>query len=271
MEGPRLAFSDDDLMVLIRICAPETPDSQRMIRVLREDEEILEGMLSDEKVFTRLIDDPVSILRVSPTLFFAILLARVKADMQRQPWTLERSRRLSLALFDSAQVVKLLESRPLRDYLTDLLVSFVRISSYSTAVRVKPGVWRRIRFSDFDIDSLARYGSAIDESQRFPVYKRIADICLFTLGIFSAADEEAAVAAPPGRQGMRMSLRRSRQDYVVQGTAFYRLASRHPEAAASSLSDVLATLSEKFTLAVKPLAIMSSRYLEPFKENVFLQ
>ncbi len=253
MAGLASVFRDEDLSFLVKVLMPGSGDPQRMIRVLREDEEILEGMLADEKVIRRLLEDPLSVLRVSPALFFAILLARVKADLEQQPFTLERSRGITMPLFDATQILQLLGNRELRAYLTEMLVSFVRINTFSTAVRVRQGLWRRIRFSDFDIDSLVRYGSAIDDAQRFPVYKRIADICLFTLGIFS----------PPTR--------RSRDDYIAQGTSFYALASRHREAQVRKLSEVLSTLAEKFTLAAKPLSVMSMRYLEPFKENVFQQ
>jgi len=268
----RLRFSDDDLIFLITTLMSETTDRQRMIHMLRDDKEILEGMLSDERVVHRLLDDPsFTLLRVSPALFFSVLLARVRLDLERQPWTLERTSRLSTILFDSPQVLELLSNRDLRDYLAALLVSFVRVNSFSTTVRVRAGVWRRVRFSDFDIDSLLRYGNALDESQRFPAYKRIADICLFTLGIFSPPQSapEAPLAFLNAR--LRMALRRSREDYIEQGGTFYRLASRHRDAAAQKLGDVLALLSENIALAAKPLTVMSAKYLKPFKDQVFLQ
>ncbi len=272
MNRSRLSFSDSDLHFLVTTVMPDATDHRRMIGVLQEDQEILEGMLADEKVLHRLLDDPsVTLLHVSPALFFSVLLARVKLDLERQPWTLEKTSRLSMVLFDSPQVVDLLSNKEVRDYLAALLVSFVRVNSFSTSVRVRSGVWRRVRFSDFDIDSLLRYGSALDESQRFPAYKRIADICLFTLGIFSpphgGPDESLAFL----NAGLRMALRRSREDYIAQGGTFYRLASRHRDAAAQKLTEVLALLSEKIALAAKPLTVMSAKYLAPFKDQVFLQ
>jgi hypothetical protein len=164
MPEPGKEFSDDDLQFLVRVLMPETEDRQKMARVIRDDAEILEGMLADQRVFRRMLADPLSVLRVSPALFFAILLARVRSDLEHEPYTLERSRRLSMVLFDVPQIVELLDDRQLRAYLTELLVSFVRINSYSFSVRIRPGLWRRVRFSDFDIDSLVRYCNAIDES-----------------------------------------------------------------------------------------------------------
>ena len=271
MAEPRREFSDDDLQFLVRVLMPTTEDKPRMARMLREDEEMLEAMLADERVSRRMLADPLSVLRVSPALFFAILLARVRSDLEHEPYTLERSKRLSMVLFDVPQIVELLDDRQLRSYLTDLLVSFVRINSYSFSVRIRPGLWRRVRFSDFDIDSLARYSNAIDESERFPVYKRIADICLFTLGILSAPPPEEAPPEALTMPGTRVRGNRNQDDYVNEGVAFYRLAARHGDLRAQGRSEVFSTLADKFTLAVKPLAVMSARYLTPFKDSVFLQ
>jgi hypothetical protein len=250
---------------------PATKDKQRMVRILREDEEILDGMLADEKIQRRLFDDPLTLLRVSPELFFTALLARVKADLERQPWTVESSNRLSTVLFDSLQIVELLSNKDVRDYLIALLISFVRINSFSTTVRVHKSVWRRVRFSDFDIDSLLRYGNALDESKRFPAYKRIADICLFTLGMFAPPQSPPEATLPALKEGLRMALRRNREDYIAQGVTFYRLASLHREAASRKLSDVLSILSDKISLAAKPLTVMAAKYLTPFRDQVFLQ
>jgi len=263
MRGLRLMLKDEDLLFLLSVLTPSVVDRSRMLRTLREDDEILEGMIADEKVFHRLLDDPLSLPAVSPALFFAILLARVASDLTHETYTFERSQGLTMALFDAAQVASLLENRDLRVYLTDLLVSFVRINSFSTSVRLRRGYWRKVRFSDFDIDHLVRFGSQLDESRRFPVYKRIADICLFTLGIFSQA---GGAPLPFVQTGAMLKQARTRDDYVAQGTSFYELASRHRDARAQSLSEVLSTLSEKITLAAKPLSVLSTRYLQPFKE-----
>jgi hypothetical protein len=138
-------------------------------------------------------------------------------------------------------------------------------------VRIRPGLWRRVRFSDFDIDSLVKYAHAVDESERYPAYKRIADICLFTLGVLSAPPPVDPVSELLKAEGMRLRSQRSQDDYVNEGVAFYRLAARHGDVRARGRSEVLATLADKFTLAVKPLAVMSARYLQPFKDSVFLQ
>ncbi len=82
--GATVTFKDEDLRFLISVLMPDTQDTRQMVRVLREDAEILDGMICDERVFHRLLEDPLAVLSVSPALFFAILLARVASDLSRQ-------------------------------------------------------------------------------------------------------------------------------------------------------------------------------------------
>jgi len=259
-------FRDDDLLFLLSVLMPTSQDTARMLRVLREDPEILDGMIADQRVFHHLLDDPMSVLAVSPALFFAILLARVASDLRRELFTFEHSHGLTMALLDGPQVRELLDKRDVRDYLTDMLVSFVRVNSFTTSVRVRKGVWRKVRFSDFDIDHLVRYGSGLHESLRFPVYKRIADICLFSLGIFAPSGTPSGVPLPFLDARAMMSASRTREDYIAQGASFYALASRHREAHSRQMTGTLSTLAQKITLAAKPLSVMSARYLQPFRE-----
>ena len=181
LSGP---LSDRDLQLLVQVLMPENKDRERMIGILRSDEDILEGMLKDDKLFKYIMDDPESLIRISPNLLFTVLLNRVKFNLENQSYTVERQDRHQVFIFDSKEVVDLLHDKRILRYLADMLVSFVRINSFSVYIRVKKGVWRKIRFSDFDIDSLIRYSQMIEEDQRFPSYKRIADICLFITGIF---------------------------------------------------------------------------------------
>ncbi len=253
-------LTEKDLGFLVSLLAPGS-DPGRMIRTLREDEEILSGMLADPRLIGRFLDPATPILTdVSPALFFGALLARVKKDLERETWTLERSGGMSMVLFDTPKIVELLDDSRLRAYLTGLLASFVKLNSFSTSVRIRPGIWRRVHFSDFDIDSLARYAATLSERERFPLYRRIADICLFTLGVFSPLDEP--------QPGLHVRSTRTRDDYIAEGVAFYTRASKHEQAREGDLEEVLSILAEKFTLAAKPLTVMSSRYLEQLKDDM---
>ena len=271
MENRSRIYSDEDLLYPAKTLMPGVSDRRRLIRVLREDEEILEGMLSDVRLFRHLLNDPEAMLQVSPFLFFSVLLSRVQKDFQDQMYTIERNARHSTVVFDGQKVVKLLNERRIRDYLVGMLVSFARINSFTTTVRVRRGVWRRIRFSDFDIDSLIEGSRKIDESQRFSSYKRIADICLFTLWIFSDRLKEHQGVLTIEHGESKVPVRRSRSDYAEQGKYFYRAAARLDTATNLDIKAVMTELSDNLVLATKPLTVMAFRYMDSFKEKLFLQ
>jgi hypothetical protein len=174
-------------------------------------------------------------------------------------------------LFDADRVTELLARDEVRDYLAVMLASFTRIHSTTVPVRVRPGIWRRYRMSDLDVESLMRYSEALDPAARFEPYQRIADACLFLAGVFPDYIE-AQHRYPVTRQvrpGARGRLLRSLEDYERQGRAFYRLAAEHRQAKAEGLAEVLTTLSEDFVLAEKPLAFIAERYLRFSKHRLF--
>ena len=268
-------LNDSDLLFLVRVLMPGYEQRQRMVRILREDEDILEGMLADEKLFRILTDDPESLLRVSPHLFFTVLLNHVKIELKDRSYTVENDFGSHALVFDSAVVVEFLEDRRIRNYLADMLVSFVRINSYTIPIRVRKGIWRKYRFSDFDIETLIRYSEVLSEEQRFPSYKRIADICLFTRGIFPDQIQVKRIPASISEKG--------KSELENYGRYFYRTAAEYAELTGfealtqmeqqrlQDIIQVLLSLSEHFAVAVKPLSFLASHYLEPFKAELFMQ
>jgi hypothetical protein len=267
-------LDDNDLLFLIRSLMPGYTELQRMIRILREDEDILEAMLADEKLFRILSDDPQILLQVSPHLFFTVLLNRVHQDLKTRSYTVENDLGSNALVFDSAAVVGFLEERSIRNYLADMLVSFVRINSCTIPIRVRRGIWRKYRFSDYDIDSLMRYSEVLSREQRFPSYKRIADICLFTRGIL---DEQTQL-----KPLFPSSAGRGKQELENYGRYFYKAAAENAELTEhqsltaeqqqrlQEIIEVLLQLSEHFVKAVKPLTFMANHYLEPFRDEIFL-
>jgi len=131
-------------------------------------------VMSDEEVF----------LKISPALYFEILLRKTLKELERTSHTTEKIGGEQVPVFDTKAVVEFLARETVLEYLADMLASFSRTQSYTVPVRVRKGVWRKIRFSDMDIDSLSRLCQASNEEHRFGFYKRIADVCLFILGVF---------------------------------------------------------------------------------------
>jgi hypothetical protein len=257
-------LSRNDRLFLVETLMPGYGDPDRAADAISGHEPAIETMLDDERLFRRLIGDEEVLVRVSPRLFFSVLLRRARQDLKKETFTVERRQQQKVVLFDADRVARLLDQEALRDYLAALLASFTHVESITLPVRVKQGVWRRYRVSDLDVESLERFGAAADPAQRFEAYKRIADVCLFLTGMFPDY-----VNSRPSSVRARASRYRTREDYEAHGQAFYRLASEHDRAQAEGLAGVLATLSDQFVLAEKPLAFLADRYLRFNRYRLF--
>lgn len=256
MNGTLAQLTETDLSYLANALAAGA-DRIRMLRVLREDEEILRAMLADERLFRRIGSDPEMILRVSPRLLFCVLMARVKRDLEHIRYTVEPDRAV---VFDGPRIVSLLEDTRIADYLVEVLVSFVRVRSTSFAVRLRRGLWARYRFSEMDLPGLIRLTAALGEEERFGWYRRIGDLCLFLLGVYPDA--------VPAQRGLPAGRRLFRADYLKSGRSCYAAAAQHPRADAA-LAEVLERLAEAFELAVKPLDHLASRYLVSLRDRLY--
>ncbi|MGQ9457134.1 MAG: hypothetical protein ACUVXH_10580 [Anaerolineae bacterium] len=269
MPGP-LRLSDQDILFMVQTLMPHRTDHARVVEAIRDDRAYLEAMLDDERLFQQVMGDEEILIKISPRLFFHILLRRALRDLRELTHTVEVRNLQKVAVFDADQVVNLLERPEVRDYLADMLASFTRIESVTVPVRVRRGVWRKVRFSDFDLDSLEHYAQSVEGALRFGPYKRIADVCLFLVGMFPEYIE-AQYRYPLSKVPRRGILGRPRslEDYEEEGRQFYTLAAEHEAAHALNLRDVLITLAERFTLAEKPLMHLSRRYLGLSRHRLF--
>ncbi len=261
MTDLRWNFGERDLLYLVNHFMPEQSDKRRMIRVLQDDEEILQSMIEDPTLAEALLDEPEPVISVSPYLYFAVLLYRAREDLRHRPYTFEKDTRRMMVVFDTKRILELLDKKSTLMYLARMLLSFVKIHSYTVMIRVREGIWRRMRFSDFDVEGLISYSEITDEEYRFPIYKRIADICLFTLGVFTETVSETMLPHSPARQ--------RRKQYREYGPHFYRSASRHRDAERNEESETLAELADSFDLATKPLAFMADHYISALKTKMF--
>ena len=260
MAGPVL--TDADLDFVVGEAAPDASDGDRLKGLILRDSSFRKAMLSDDRVFARLMDDEEAFVKVSPGLYFEVLLRRAESDLGSSAYTVERAGRDTVAVFDTGEVVDFLGHPGIVEYLAGMLASFTRVQGFVTSVRVRRGVRRRVRFNDMDIDSLVRLCAAVDEQQRFGYYRRIADVCLFISGVFR--DHTVPAAARAGRR-----YRRSMEDYEAEGRRFYTLAGAHPAAGTMRLSEVFGLLREHFSAATKPLSFISGRYLHARRRRLF--
>jgi hypothetical protein len=260
-----------DLRFLVDTLMPRTVDRDRVVDAIREDDRFVEAMLDDDRLFERLMTGEEILLEVSPWLLFDVLLRRARRDLKAESFTTERRSLQRVFLFDTDQVIDLLDQEPLRSYLVTMLASFTHIKSVTVAVPVRKNVWRRYRTNELDVEGLVRYSQVVDEGLRFESYRRIGDVCLFLSGLFSSAIETqyrcplSGTVRPHARARMCASL----EDYEAYGQAFYGMAAEHQMAEGRELSRVLAALSESFILAEKALRFVGERYLRLTKRQLF--
>ena len=267
-----LRLTERDLDFLVETASPEVADKGRLKQIISNDEDFRSSFLIDEKVFKKVMDDDEVFLKISPALFFEVLLRKAAQDLEGASYTVERSRTMKIPVFDTKEVAELLANESLLLYLVDMLTSFTKIESYAISIRVRKGVYKKIRFNDLDIHSLMSFCEAVEEEYRLGFYKRIADICLFILGIFPDYAEHDYRYPFSGqiRPQIRGRLRISPEHYEEEGRRFYKLAAEHHAARELSLSDVFWTLHGNFQKARKPLNFIADHYLPYKRQRVFI-
>lgn len=263
--------SEGDLDFLAAAAAPEGTDRRRLARVLEEDEDFRAAFIGDERTFRRLISDEDALLTITPKLYFEILLRKSRKELEGSTHTIERGGTGKIAVFDTREVVDLLSREEALTYLADMLSSFTRIESYTVSFPVRPGIRRKVRFNDLDIDSLESLCEWVGEEHRLAFYKRIADICLFLPGVFPEYVRYAHryPATGEARPPIGGRTRRSLETYVEEGRRFYRLAAEHPAAKSLEISEVFRLFHENFLVARKPLTFIAERYLHHRKQRLF--
>jgi hypothetical protein len=264
-------WPERDIEFLIETVSSEVTDKWRLKQIIREDEDFRNRFISEETVFRRVMDDEEILLKISPTLFFEILLRKAVTVLEEKTYTLEKTNTMRIPIFDSHDVVDLLHKESLLVYLADMLSSFTRIESYTVSFRVKKGVWKKIRFNDLDIHSLMSFAGIVEEPLRLNFYKRIADICLFIPGIFPehAKYEHRYPLSRQLRPNLRGRTRISPEEYDKEGQKFYKLAAAHPSAEELNLSETFLALHRNFQKAKKPLNFISEHYLQYKRHQMF--
>ncbi len=264
-------ISEPDLNFLVETVSPRVADKTGLKKIIREDADFRNKYVSDEKVFRTVINDEMALLKISPTLYFEILLRKAARDLSVASYTLEKTLTMSIPVFDTDDLVALLAEEPILAYLAEMLSSFTKIESYAISFRIRTGVWRKIRFNDLDIRSLMQFCEVVDDFYRFGLYKRIADICLFMLGVFPEYTDRNYRYPLSGklRPSIGSSPRISPEDYEKEGRRFYRLAAEHESARELKMDDVFWSLHENFPKAKKPLNFIAEHYLAYRRQMIF--
>ncbi len=264
-------LSDSDLEFLVGEVAPHVSNSQGMMRAIRQNEDLRAAVAGDDRVFRRVVEDEEILVKISPALYFEVLLRQAAKDLEEASYTVERAGKQRIIVFDADSVADLLARPAVLEYLAAMMASFTRIHSHVTWVRVRRGLRRKIRRNDMDVESLLKLCHEATETEKFDYYKRIADVCLFMTGVFPDHYGPGRWRNGPTVQDA-MPLRRgqlSLEQYEELGRRFYGLAERHPASALLELSDVFGTLAEHFTSAGKPLTHVTENYLNAGGARLF--
>ncbi len=264
-------LTDVDSDFLAATAGTEIRDKARLKQIIEADEDFREAFLCDDRTWQRVMTDKEIFLKISPKLYFEILLRKSRKELEAAGHTIEKAGSRKIAVFDTGEVVALLSKPAVVVYLADMLASFSKIRSYSFTVRVKRGVWRTIRFNDQDIVSLISFSERADEEYRFGLFKRIADLCLFVLGVFPEYVDYTYRYPSSGktRPPILGKARWSADDYMERGKQFYRLAAGHPAARQLQLAEVFELFHDHLRTAQKPLNFIAIHYLGHTKNSLF--
>lgn len=271
MTSGSLRFTDADLDFLVSVVAPDVKDKAKLRQLIQQDEDFRDSFIGDKRTFRQVVADEELFLKISPRLYFEILLRKARKEMEAASHTIEIEGTKKIAVFDTKEVVELISRQPVLLYLAEMLSSFTKIESYSISYRVRKGIWRKIRFNDLDIDSLTRFCESVDEEHRLGFFKRIADICLFMLGVFPGYVQFSYRYPSTGelRPQQVGRVRRNATEYLEEGRKFYKLAAEHPAAGTYGLSEVFWLFHANFHAAQKPLNFIAEHYLHYQKHRVF--
>ena len=264
-------FTQRDIAFVIEAANPDLLNRRDLVQ---DDETFVDHMLENHapEMVRRLLlmNQDTIVSSISPRLLFEVLLRAARKELANRTYTLERSSLQRIPVFDTGDVLRFIRDDEIIKYLARMLTSFTRVRSFTWPVRIRKGVWRRIRFNDMDIDSLMRYSETVESEERFDYYKRIGDLCLFIVGMFP---EYAGLSTGGASQTQARLIfgRRQRlaEEYEAEGSRFYRLAAQHKKALLSGSSRVLERMAENFSLAKKPLNYVSERYLDFRKGMLF--
>jgi hypothetical protein len=257
-----MRLTESDLKFIVETVATRRRDHDHIIELVHDKEELLEAMLEDPKLAERLVNEEEIFVRVSPYLMFSVLLRRVRRDLEGRSFMFERDERgRRIPVFEAPQATQLLGHVATREYLIELLCSFVRTNT-SLLYWKERGAWHKRKFSDLDLDDMIALCHLVDPAFKPPLYKRVADIALFLTGIYP--DHSSFVVR---RSRSQVARGRAVADYEREGRRFYTLAAQEPQPPWPG--SVFRDLAEKFTLAREALNTLNDYYLKPLRAQFF--
>lgn len=242
-----------DFDFLVRTVADKRKDPERVKEIIRDKEDLIEIMLDDPKLMAKIRETQEELLFISPYLLFSILLRQVRRQLRQRSFTVEISGRDRIPVFDARQVDELLAAPEIINYLAEMLSSFTKVQSGVIFFRVGEKV-KSFRFNTLNLADLAVLATTLPEEERFPVYRRMGDLCLFMAGLFP----DYGRRLPDWTRAVGQF---RAEDYHALGPRYYRLAAYHPWAEASGYHRVLEKVAANFHLLLKPLQVLAQEHI----------
>jgi hypothetical protein len=257
-----MRLTETDLKFVVETVATGRRDHEHIVELLRDKPDLLEPMLEDRKLADRLVHEQEAVVRVSPYLLFAVLLRRSWRDIEGQSFVLERDARgKAIPVFEAPRVAQLLAQPAVREYLIEMLCSFVRTNTGVLYFKER-GQWRKRKFSDLDMDDMIALCQLVEPGWKPRLYKRIGDIALFLTGIYP--EHTNLFVQRPRSQAVHW---RTPPDYEREGRYFYSAAARDPEPPWPAT--VFEAMASQFNSARHALNTLGERYLKPLRERYF--
>ena len=247
----------------------EDKDKTYFIDLVTRDPDSLDLVLEEEEIFKKVVQSEDVFVRISPYLYFELLLRQAIRDIKRDAYTLEQvGYKTRVPVFDSQKVLEVLSQDEIRDYLVELLVSFIRVNQFTIYLNRGRGIYFKKVLSDMDFDLLVEMSEIVDEPYRFVFLKRAGDLALFLSGIFPEQlfGERSHSLAKNRRL---LSWTNKGEDLEKKGSELYHKASESEIAKERELSPVLTMMADNFTFTKKPLNVMADRYLYLRKHDIF--
>jgi hypothetical protein len=264
-------LSDADLAFLAE--AAQAPRSTRAELRARPAE--VSELLASPAVFEALFRaEPDRLLvRQSPFLAFACMVERAARDLRATASVAERvgaGRRVPV--FDVADLREFVDAPPSRLFLAELLSSFTHVASGAVWVRQRHR-WRRRRFSEVDLEQLARLLELVAPAERPGVRRRLGDLSLFLSGVFPDHCDGSLVAGPAVRRLLGPDDAASGTPGVIAqlerlGAGCYREASAAAVARSGAL-EILDDVADRFSSARRVLNFITDRYLFAERDRWF--
>ena len=84
-DSNRLGLTEEDLRFVVEEAGPDAMDPERLKELIRNDPSFRNALVGDDRVFKRIVSsEEEDLLRVSPALYFDVLLRRALKDLGQE-------------------------------------------------------------------------------------------------------------------------------------------------------------------------------------------